>query len=102
MLLEVCTFKATSTEQKIKLSCESASEQHLRKSKQKRTSGNTDQESCIFCSVVSGNCATMKLDHDIRRMATELQDSSLLVRISEGDLIAIEAKYHFNCLSVYF
>ncbi len=43
----------------------------------------------------------MKLDHDLRRMATELQDSSLLARISGGDLIAIEAKYHFNCLSTF-
>ena len=34
-------------------------------------------------------------------MATELQDSSLLARISGGDLIAIEAKYHFNCLSKF-
>ena len=34
-------------------------------------------------------------------MATELQDSVLLARISGGDLIAIEAKYHYNCLSNY-
>lgn len=47
------------------------------------------------------NCATMKLDHDLRRMATELQDSSLIARISEGDLIAIEAKYHVNCLASF-
>ena len=39
----------------------------------------------------------MKSDHNIRRMAIELQDS----RISGGDLIAVEAKYHFNCLSTY-
>ena len=45
------------------------------------------------------NCATMTLDHAIRKMATELQDTSLLARISGGNLIAIEAKYHFNCLS---
>ena len=41
------------------------------------------------------------LDHAIRKMATELQDTSLLARISGGDLIAIEAKYHFNCLSTF-
>ena len=34
-------------------------------------------------------------------MATELQDSSLLVRISEGGLIAIETKFHFSCLSTF-
>ena len=41
----------------------------------------------------------MKLDQDIRRMATELQNSLLLARISSGDLVATEAKYHLNCLS---
>ena len=43
----------------------------------------------------------MKLDQDVRRMATELQDSLLLARISSGDLMATEAKYHFNCLSAF-
>ena len=37
----------------------------------------------------------------MRRMATELQDSLLLARISSGDLVATEAKYHFNCLSAF-
>ncbi len=57
--------------------------------------------SCIFCSEVSGTLHNCKLDHDLRRMATELQDSSLLARISGGDLIAIEAKYHLNCLITF-
>lgn len=91
--------------QKRKISCEPTNvEQQQRKSKQQQTSGNPDMDSCIFCSEVSGtfhNCATMKLDHNIRRMAIELQDSSLLARISGGDLIAIEAKYHFSCLSTF-
>ena len=43
----------------------------------------------------------MKLDSDLRQMATELQDTMLLARISGGDLVAIEAKYHYNCLSAY-
>ena len=43
----------------------------------------------------------MTLDHDLRQMATDLQDTKLLARISGGDLVAIEAKYHFNCLSAY-
>ena len=43
----------------------------------------------------------MTLDHDFHQMATDLQDTRLLARISGGDLVAIEAKYHFNCLSVY-
>ena len=43
----------------------------------------------------------MKLDQDVRRMATELQDSLLLAGISSGDLVATEAKYHFICLSAF-
>jgi len=80
-----------------------ASDEGTRKSK--RTSvGIQDQASCIFCSVASGklhNCTTLTLDHDLRQMATDLQDTRLLARISGGDLVAIEAKYHFNCLSAY-
>ena len=34
-------------------------------------------------------------------MALELQDSQLMSRISGGDIIAIEAKYHINCLVSY-
>ena len=38
----------------------------------------------------------MKLDQ--RKMATELQDSSYLAR---GEVVAIETKYHFSCLSTF-
>ena len=30
-----------------------------------------------------------------------MQDNALLTKISGGDLVAIEAKYHFSCLSEY-
>lgn len=40
----------------------------------------------------------MGLDHEIRKMATDLQDTLLLARISGGDL---EGKYHYKCLSDY-
>lgn len=73
--------------------------------KSKRMSmGMAKQESCMFCTKITGTlhaCATMKLDNDLRLMATELQDAELLARIAGGDLIAIEAKYHYNCLSAY-
>jgi len=35
----------------------------------------------------------------LKRMATDLQDTILLTRISGGDLTAIEAKYHLSCLT---
>jgi len=34
-------------------------------------------------------------------MAKDLQDTSLIAKLSAGDLITIEAKYHYNCLSSY-
>lgn len=40
----------------------------------------------------------METDESIRRMAMELEEFDLLGRISHGDLIAIEAKYHLKCL----
>ena len=30
-----------------------------------------------------------------------MHDTALLTKLAEGDLVAIEAKYHFNCLSRY-
>ena len=74
-----------------------------RKSKRKLDSC-VNEESCIFCSQTSGKlhiCATMKPDCDLRRMAEDLQDTTLMAKLSGGDLIAIEAKYHYNCLSSY-
>ena len=46
-------------------------------------------------------CSTMKLDTELRYMATELNDTTLLARISGGDIVAIEAKYHIECLVKY-
>ena len=34
-------------------------------------------------------------------MALDLLDTSLIAKLSAGDLIAIEAKYHYNCLSTF-
>ena len=74
-----------------------------RKSRRKLDSC-ANEESCIFCSQASGklhHCATMNLDCDLRRIAKDLQDTTLMAKLSGGDLIAIEAKYHYNCLSSY-
>jgi len=40
----------------------------------------------------------LETDRNIRQMALALEDFELLGRMSEGDLIAIEAKYHLKCL----
>ena len=34
-------------------------------------------------------------------MATEMNDTDVLVKLADGDLVAIEAKYHLACLTKY-
>ena len=40
----------------------------------------------------------MELDGNLREMAQEMQDTDLIGKLSGGDLVAIEAKYHLHCL----
>ena len=89
-------------QQKRKLT-ECASSDDLRRSKRHLPAS---EECCLFCSQKSANgklhqCTTMELDHDLQKMAHDLQDTSLIAKLSAGDLIAIEAKYPYNCLSAY-
>lgn len=64
-------------------------------------------ETCIFCNRSEENgklhsFTSMNANTEIRRMAAKLEDFDLLGRISGGDLIAIEAKYHLNpCLTSF-
>ena len=37
---------------------------------------------------------TFDADENVKRMATDLQDTLLLTRIAGGDLTVLEAKYH--------
>ena len=74
-----------------------------RKSK-RQNSSVVREEVCIFCSEEDGwlhQCSTMSLDRELRKMAIEMQDAVMLSKISGGDLVAIEAKYHLNCLVSY-
>ena len=43
--------------------------------------------------------ATFSTDQNIRRMITEINDATLMPKISGVDLIAAEAKYHLKCLT---
>ena len=58
----------------------------------------------FFCGQIDDavnlhQCQTLLLDKCVRKMAQELVDTKLLAKLSEGDMIATEAKYHCNCLS---
>jgi len=44
------------------------------------------------------HASTFGLDARVRECALQLQDQTLLAKLSTGDLIALEAKYHVRCL----
>ena len=61
------------------------------------------QDVCFFCRQPAGNeglreAATFQLDNRVCAAASLLQDTELLGRLSAGDMVAIEAKYHPRCL----
>ena len=61
-----------------------------------------DKKNCIFCTKDDGHLhefRTFDADDNVRRMATDLEDTALLTRIGGGDLTALEAKYHLSCLT---
>ena len=68
----------------------------------KRRPSARNKNLCIFCDVDGSEplheFSTFNTNRSINQMAT---DMDLLVKISGGDLVAMEAKYHFNCLSKY-
>ena len=55
-------------------------------------------------SVLSGGhlhkITTFEFDEFVRQMAAELHETELMARMEGGDLIALEAKYHLQCLTV--
>ena len=71
----------------------------------KRQSLESKPESCIICASVTSEkmheYSTKKTELNLRTMAIELDDTDLLGRISGGDCVAIEARYHFSCLTDY-
>ncbi len=64
----------------------------------------TIKDVCFFCSETASEsepfreAATLQLDSRVRKCAHDLQDESLLAKLSAGDMIALEAKYHPRCL----
>ena len=71
----------------------------------KRRSIETSKNFCLFCGISTSEklteYSTNNAEANLRRMATDLDDTDILTKISGGDLVAIEAKYPFTCLSTY-
>ena len=59
---------------------------------------------CLFCQQDGGSLQlyqfkTLEADKTLRQMATDLQETELMARIEGGDHVALEAKYHLECLT---
>lgn len=75
-----------------------------RRSTERNKKSERSKVMCIFCEISSEplhEFTTFNASKSISQMATEMGDKDLLVKLSGGDLVAIEAKYHFKCLSNY-
>ena len=63
---------------------------------------SVDRMACLFCHQEDGHLheiRTLDASKSIRKMATDLEEAELIARIEGGDLIALEAKYHLQCLT---
>lgn len=63
------------------------------------------QPTCILCDQCDSDdnlhqARTFTLDQRIREAANLLSDAKLPAKLSEGDLVAIEACYHKTCLTL--
>lgn len=62
------------------------------------------EHACFFCGTPATpgeslrEASTFGLDFRVRQCALKLEDKALLAKLSAGDLIAQEAKYHLQCL----
>ena len=62
----------------------------------------SEDTACFFCDLPAKGklnlheASTFEIDAQVRRFATDLQDTQLL---AGEDMIALETKYHSNCLS---
>ena len=42
------------------------------------------------------------VSHRVRDIARETEDTKILAKLSEGDMVAIESLYHCKCLVAYY
>ena len=59
---------------------------------------------CFFCNQTAKNdvlhqCQGLLMDVRVGKIALKLGDTKLLAKLREGDIVAVEAVYHSNCLS---
>ena len=59
---------------------------------------------CFFCDKPAGlfgdlhEVSTKEVDWKVRKCALALEDTELIAKLAPADMIALEAKYHTQCL----
>ncbi|KAJ7381361.1 hypothetical protein OS493_001489 [Desmophyllum pertusum] len=102
--LQFSTSKLNKTKERAARKREKAQAQpedeEVRASKTPRLSSH-NKENCILCGQGGQlhEVTTFATDEKLRHIITELQDTTLLPKISGVDLMAAEAKYHFKCMT---
>ena len=62
---------------------------------------------CFFCDkddrdMKLHQCQIFQVQRMIEGIAQEIGDTKVLAKLSAGDVIAIQAKYHCKCLAAYY
>lgn len=74
---------------------------HFTRSFSSSNIGNKFTTCCFLCDGSTGKLhqvTTFEVDRRVRNCAHTLQDLQLIAKISAGDLIALEGRYHVQCL----
>ena len=81
-----------------------ATDDGIHRSKRQRVERPRESIYCIFCDQSSGKLhqySTLSADNSLRTMSQEMQDLVMMAKICGGDLVAIGARYHLQCLTAY-
>ena len=74
-----------------------------KRSRSRSVESSVLRDLCFFCGQPPGDsvlheAATFQIDERVRTCAKLLQDTELIAKLSAGDMVALEAKYHTKCL----
>lgn len=95
--------KLTSANIEIPSSSSSSNQASNTRSSRSTTVNTSDTTNlkCFFCNIADEDLhqvTTLNTDRKIRAAAEYLNDHDLLAKLSQGDLIALAARYHLKCL----
>ena len=74
-----------------------------KRSRSRSIESSVVKDLCFFCEQPPGDtglheAATFQIDKRVRGCVELLEDTGLLAKLSAGDMVALDAKYHSKCL----